>query len=100
MPGRLSHKDKNNRILSLSREKQKLLLKNLIKNRNFLKEVRWKAFLRLSAIPKKSSFTYFMNRCVFTGRKKRIHKLYSFSRIMFLRLVRFGYLNGLRKSSW
>ena len=98
--GKLNYKDKNNRNFLLDQEKQRFVLKSLIKNKSYIKSTRWKVFLELNKMLKKSSPTYYVNRCIFTNRKKRIHKLYSFSRIMFLHLVRFGYLNGLRKSSW
>lgn len=98
--GKLNYKDKNNRIFLLNQEKQRFVLKSLIENKSFIKFTRWKVFLKLNNMLKRSSSIYYINRCIFTGRKKRIHKLYSFSRIMFLYLVRFGYLNGLKKSSW
>ena len=37
-------------------------------------------------LPVKSSLSHVTNRCVITNRKKRINKLYSFSRISFLKL--------------
>lgn len=81
-------------------ETKRFVLKNIILNTNLVKSTRWKASKKLTKMLKMSSSVYYVNRCILTGRRKRINKLYSFSRIMFLRLVRFGYLNGLKKSSW
>lgn len=98
--GKLNYKDKSNRFFLLQQERQRFVLKNVVKNTNFIKLIRWKAFIDLNKMLKMSSSIYYVNRCILTGRRKRVNRLYSFSRIMFLRLVRFGYLNGLKKSSW
>ena len=97
---KLLRKDNINRNILYKYETKRFVLKNIIKNNNLSITVRWKALLKLSKILKNSSSTYYVNRCVFTGRKKRINSFYSFSRIMFLKFTRFGYLNGLKKSSW
>jgi len=97
---KLVKKDKKNRNLLFTYETKRFILKNIMKNNNFSIMVRWKALLKLSQMLKMSSSTFFGNRCIFTGRRKRINQFYSFSRIMFLKLVRSGYLNGLKKSSW
>jgi ribosomal protein S14 len=81
-------------------EIKRFILKNIMKNNNFSMILRLKALLKLSEELKKSSSIFFVNRCVFTGRRKRINKFYSFSRIMFLKLARFGYISGLKKASW
>ena len=98
--GKLNYKDKRNRAFLFQHETKRFVLKNIIVNTNLIKSVRWKASTELTKMLKMSSSVYYVNRCILTGRRKRINKLYSFSRIMFLRLVRFGYLNGLKKASW
>jgi small subunit ribosomal protein S14 len=97
---KLLRKDKKNRSFLWSDEIKRFILKNIIKNRSFSIEVRWKALLKLSETLKISSSIFFCNRSVFTGRRKRINKFYSFSRIMLLKFIRFGSINGLRKASW
>ena len=97
---KLIRKDNINRNKMYEYQTKRFVLKNIAKNKNFSITIRWKALLQLSKISKKSASTYYVNRCVLTGRKKRINKFYSFSRIMFLKLTRFGYINGLKKSSW
>ena len=44
--------------------------------------------------------TQLISRCVITGNKKRVNNSYNYSRLVFLRLARFGSLNGLRKAAW
>jgi ribosomal protein S14 len=97
---KLVKKDKKNRNCLFNAEIKRFILKNIMKNNNFSMTLRLKALLKLSKELKKSSSIFFVNRCVFTGRRKRINKFYSFSRIMFLKLARFGYISGLKKASW
>jgi ribosomal protein S14 len=97
---KLVRKDKNKRNLVFSSEIKRFVLKNIIQNNSFSIIVKWKAKLNLLENFKNSFLIRIVNRCVFTGRKKRINKLYSFSRIIFLKLSRSGYINGLKKSSW
>jgi ribosomal protein S14 len=97
---KLLRKDKKNRSFILSDEIKRFILKNIVKNCNFSIEVRWKALLKLSEILKISSYIFSCSRCIFTGRRKRINKFYSFSRIMLLKFIRFGFINGIKKASW
>ena len=97
---KLIRKDNYKRQHILKTETNHFVLKNVSNNLNFTPRLRWKAALLLSKKFKNNNLQSIINRCIITGRKKRINKLYSFSRIMFLKLVRFGYLNGLKKSSW
>jgi ribosomal protein S14 len=97
---KLVKKDKKNRNYLLNDEIKRFLLKNIMKNKNFSVILRWKALLKLSKELKRSSSIFFVNRCIFTGRRKRINKFYSFSRIIFLKLARFGHISGLKKASW
>lgn len=97
---KLIQKDKNNRVFIKQVETKKFVLKNLIYNENFSKISRWKSFEKLFTLPSNSSMSAINNRCIITGRKNRINKLYSFSRILFLKLVRSNNINGLKKSSW
>lgn len=97
---KLVQKDKKNR-LNLNRiETKKFILKTIIKNMNFSDLVRWNAVFKLTSLPSNNSLTVTTNRCILTGRKKRINKLYKFSRITFLKLVRSGEISGVKKISW
>jgi ribosomal protein S14 len=97
---KLVRKDNINRNLLFINETKRFILKSVIKNSNFSVIVRWKAALIIAGMLKGGSSTVFCNRCIITGRRKRINKFYSFSRILFLKLARFGYFSGLKKSTW
>lgn len=97
---KLIQKDKRNRKIVKFYETKKFILKSIFCNTNFSKLFRWKIVNEITNLPTTSSLTHINNRCVFTGRKKRINKLFSFSRISILKLARTGNINGLKKSSW
>lgn len=97
---KLVRKDHINRNLLFINETKRFILKSVVKNSNFSVIIRWKAVLKIAEMLKGGSPTVFCNRCIITGRRKRINKFYSFSRIIFLKLARFGYFSGLKKSSW
>ena len=97
---KLVRKDQINRNLLFLNETKRFILKSFIKNSNLSVIIRWKAVLKIAEMLKGGSPTVFCNRCIITGRRKRINKFYSFSRIIFLKLARFGYFSGLKKSSW
>ena len=93
----LVQKENQNRVNFKAFEMKKFIIKSLLYNTNFSKLLRWKVSKTLTS---KISLVRLVNRCVISGRKKRINNLYSFSRIFFLKLARSGNLNGLKKSSW
>ena len=97
---KLIKKDNKNREHLLQDQLKRFVFGHITKNDNFSVTARWKALVELSRIIKNSSPTAFVNRCILTGRRKRINKRYSFSRIMFLNLARLGLINGIKKSSW
>ena len=97
---KLVRKDKHKRELISNAEVKHFVFKNIVNNHVFQSKIRWKAALNLSKNFKNFNFQSLINRCIFTSRKKRINKLYSFSRIIFLKLARSGYINGLKKASW
>ena len=97
---KLLRKDNYKRQHIFQNEINHFVLKNIANNLNFQPTLRWKAAIKLSNKFKKNNFQSIINRCIITTRKKRIHKLYSFSRIMFLKFINFGYINGVKKSSW
>ena len=93
-------KDKKHRNIIKKLELKHFILKQISNNNNFQKNTKWNAFTNLSYLPKSSSKTYITNRCVKTVNKKTFHKFSKFSRMVFLKLARNGFISGLRKSSW
>ena len=97
---KLLRKDYNNRQKSLVNEKQIFILKNFKKSFNFSRDVRYIANCNLEQNFKNNTLIQTINRCVFTARRKRLNSCYNFSRLMFLRLSRSGFIFGLKKASW
>ena len=97
---KLFTKDEKNRKIVKNLELKHFILKQISTNSNFLKTTRWNAIYKLSSLPKKGSKTVISNRCVKTVNKKTFHKFTNFSRTVFLKLAKSGYISGMRKSSW
>lgn len=97
---KLFAKDRENRKTIKQLELEHFILKQIITNSNFLKTIRWNALYKLSNMPKKSSKTLISNRCIQTINKKTFNKFTSFSRTVFLKLVKSGFISSMRKSSW
>ena len=96
----LLEKDKNLRVKLSEIENKHFILKSIIKNFNLFILIRWNAFLRLNLLTKSKSKISTTNRCLYSYNKKRFSKLTGFSRHIFLKKIRSGEINGLRKSSW
>ena len=97
---KLFAKDRRNRELVKQLELKHFILKQISTNSNFLRTTRWNALHKLANMSKKSSKTTISNRCVQTVNKKAFHKFSNFSRTVYLKLVKSGYISGIRKSSW
>ena len=97
---KLLEKDKKLRLRLKNLEKQHFVFKSIFKNFNFFLLVRWNAFLKLKNLTASNSKVSTSNRCLYTINKKRFNKLTTFSRHIFLKLIRSGEINGIRKSSW
>jgi ribosomal protein S14 len=97
---KLFAKDRKNRKIVKQLELKHFVLKQISTNSNFIKTTRWNALHKLSNISKNSSKTVLSNRCVQTINKKTFHKFSNFSRTVYLKLVKSGYISGIRKSSW
>ncbi len=63
-------------------------------------EERFKANLKLAALPRNSSATRLHNRCQLTGRPHAYYRKLKLSRIMLRDLASFGQIPGMVKSSW
>lgn len=97
---KLFAKDRENRKTVKQLELRHFVLKQISTNSNFLKTIRWNAIFRLSNLTKQSSKTILSNRCIKTINKKTFHKFTNLSRTVFLKLIKSGYISGIRKSSW
>ena len=94
------HKDKKKRYLSLQNENKKFILKSISKNHSIAKTIRWNSDLKFTKLSNNVNSTGLVNRCVFTGRKKKIHNNFKLSRLSFLKFARNGFISGLTKSTW
>ena len=94
------NKDKKKLNLTLKNENKKFILKSILKNHSISKTVRWNSNLQFTSFLNKNNFTSLVNRCIFTGRKKKIHNNFKISRLSFLKLARNGFISGLTKSTW
>jgi len=97
---KLFAKDRRNRELVKQLELKHFILKQISTNSNFLRTTRWNALHKLANMSKTNSKTIISNRCVQTINKKAFHKFSNFSRTVYLKLVKSGYISGIRKSSW
>jgi len=75
-------------------------LKAIINDRTKSVEDRFKAGLKLAALPRNSSATRLHNRCQLTGRPHAYYRKLKVSRIMLRELGSNGEIPGLVKSSW
>ena len=97
---KLLEKDKKLRKHILYIEKHYLVLKSIYTNFNFFLLIRWNAFLKLKNVSNNSYKVSLSSRCLETINRKRLNKLTTFSRYIFLRLIRLGLISGVQKSSW
>ena len=88
--------DKKKRNLNYRLETKQIILKSFLKNKNLSRTIRWNSELYLSDIKFK---TKLVKRCILTGRKSKFNESFRFSRLMFLRLVRNGFISGFKKSA-
>ncbi len=96
----LSFKNKRNRQEIKKHERDRFILKTILKNTNLFYLTRWKAFFKLKNIQKISSKTSVTNRCILSKRKKRLNKMLNVSRLVFLNFARIAEVNGIKKAIW
>jgi small subunit ribosomal protein S14 len=75
-------------------------LKAVVEDQARPMEDRFKASLKLAALPRNSSATRLHNRCQLTGRPHAYYRKLKLSRIMLRDLAQFGQIPGMVKSSW
>lgn len=97
---KILEKDKKLRDRINNKENRYFLLKSIFRNSNFFSLVRWNAFIGLKSLGKNNSKVSISSRCLYSINRKRFNKLTTFSRHIFLKLVRSGEIYGMRKSSW
>ena len=97
---KIIQKDYKSRIFIYKSETNKKLLKSITQNFNYYNMARWNALTLLYSFSPVISKTRLIFKCVFKSSKKRVNTLYKYSKQIFLKLVRFGAISGLRKSSW
>jgi small subunit ribosomal protein S14 len=93
-------RDKKRRDLASLYEKKRLVFKSISANHNIELGIRWKANLELSNLPKNSSKTKLVNRCILTGRSRAVDQDFKISRMCLRDLAGSGSIPGLKKSSW
>lgn len=94
--------DKNKKriyMADLHNEKRQVL-KKVIRDKNISQEDRFKAVLKLSALPKNGSRVRIRSRCEITGRPRGNYRKFGISRIAFRDLASSGQLPGITKASW
>ena len=94
--------EKNNRrILITSKFKKKREeLRNLIQDKNTSQEDRFKAVIKLAAMPRNGSKTRIRNRCEISGRPRGYYRRVAMRRIALRTLASKGQVPGMTKASW
>jgi small subunit ribosomal protein S14 len=75
-------------------------LKATTNDTNLAPDVRVRAMVLLSELPRNSSRVRYRNRCALTGRPRAYYRFLGISRIMLKELASWGKIPGLKKSSW
>ena len=94
--------DKNKKrmyMVDLHKEKRGVL-KKIIRDKTVSQEDRFKAVLKLAALPKNGSKIRVRNRCEITGRPHGFYRKLRISRIALRELASKGKIPGMTKSSW
>jgi small subunit ribosomal protein S14 len=94
--------EKNNRRRKLVARSaaKRAALKAIIMDQSKPLEERFRAQLKLSAMPRNSAKIRIRNRCEVTGRPRAVYRKLGMSRIALRQLGNSGVIPGLVKSSW
>jgi small subunit ribosomal protein S14 len=94
--------EKNNRRRKLADRyaAKRKALKDLIMDQSKPIEERFRAQLKLAALPRNSAKVRIRNRCEVTGRPRAYYRKLKVSRVALRQLGNFGQIPGLVKSSW
>ena len=93
-------REKKRQVLVDRFAKKRAALKVIINDQSKPMEERFRASLKLAALPRNSSATRLHNRCQLTGRPHAYYRKLKLSRIMLRELGSQGQIPGLVKSSW
>ena len=93
-------KNKRRRKLVDQYAERRAALKSVIMDQDNPIEERFRAQLKLAALPRNSSKTRIRNRCEITGRPRAYYRKLRMSRIALRDLGNNGLIPGLVKSSW
>ena len=94
--------EKNNRRRKMAAQYagKRKALKAIVMDQSLPLEERFRAQLKLSALPRNSAAIRIRNRCEVTGRPRAYYRKLKVSRIALRELGNFGQIPGLVKSSW
>ncbi len=94
--------EKNNKRKRLAKQyaPKREKLKAVVMNQSLPLEERFKAQLKLSAMPRNSAEIRVHNRCEVSGRPRAYYRKLRMSRIALRELGNLGLIPGLVKSSW
>jgi small subunit ribosomal protein S14 len=94
--------EKNNRRRKMAAQYavKRKALKAIIMDQSLPLEERFRAQLKLAALPRNSAAIRIRNRCEVTGRPRAYYRKLKVSRIALRELGNFGQIPGLVKSSW
>ncbi|MCP8895493.1 30S ribosomal protein S14 [Shinella daejeonensis] len=93
-------KNKRRRKLVANQAPKRAALKAVIQNQALPLEERFKATLKLAALPRNGSKTRIRNRCEVSGRPRAYYRKLKMSRIALRELGNLGKVPGIVKSSW
>jgi small subunit ribosomal protein S14 len=94
--------EKNNRRRKMAARYagKRKALKAIVMNQSLPLEERFRAQLKLAALPRNSAAIRIRNRCEVTGRPRAYYRKLKMSRVALRELGNFGQIPGLVKSSW
>lgn len=94
--------EKNNRRRKLAGQyaAKRKALKDIVMDQSKPMEERFRAQLKLSALPRNSAKIRIRNRCEVTGRPRAFYRKLKMSRIALRELGNSGRVPGIVKSSW
>ncbi|PZN55208.1 MAG: 30S ribosomal protein S14 [Proteobacteria bacterium] len=93
-------KNKRRRKLVAQYAAKRAALKAIVMDQSKPMEERFRAQLKLSALPRNSAKTRIRNRCEVTGRPRAFYRKLGLSRVALRELGNKGQIPGLVKSSW
>ncbi|MFV9838519.1 MAG: 30S ribosomal protein S14 [Aaplasma endosymbiont of Hyalomma asiaticum] len=85
-------------VEALSKKRKDLVA--IIKDESLPMSERFAAQIKLSKMPRDSSYIRVRNRCLITGRPRGYYRKFKMSRIVLRQLGSVGQIPGLTKSSW